>query len=117
MISVILQFLGRDLRPVQDWPGLYIEFILRENDYIATVPVQALALMAAFKDEWPCLIIVPSSLRGELDPEPHTLVLVTVSYLADDSPFEDAMSQLRNAGNISAPEVNSRVQAACWEIP
>jgi hypothetical protein len=28
------------------------------------VPVQALALMAAFRDEWPCLIIVPSSLRG-----------------------------------------------------
>jgi hypothetical protein len=26
--------------------------------------MQALALMAAFKDEWPCLIIVPSSLRG-----------------------------------------------------
>ncbi len=27
--------------------------------------LQALALMAAFKDEWPCLIIVPSSLRGD----------------------------------------------------
>ena len=28
------------------------------------VPEQALALMAAFKDEWPCLIIVPPALRG-----------------------------------------------------
>ncbi|EIE23396.1 P-loop containing nucleoside triphosphate hydrolase protein [Coccomyxa subellipsoidea C-169] len=27
--------------------------------------VQALALMAAFRDEWPCLIIVPSSLREQ----------------------------------------------------
>ena len=27
--------------------------------------VQALALMAAFRDEWPCMIIVPSSLRGD----------------------------------------------------
>lgn len=27
--------------------------------------MQALALMAAFRDEWPCLIIVPSSLRGD----------------------------------------------------
>jgi SWI/SNF-related matrix-associated actin-dependent regulator 1 of chromatin subfamily A len=26
--------------------------------------VQAVAVMAAFRDEWPCLIITPSSLRG-----------------------------------------------------
>ena len=32
----------------------------------SNVPLQALALMAAFKDEWPCLIIVPSSLRGDI---------------------------------------------------
>ena len=28
------------------------------------MPEQALALMAAFQDEWPCLIIVPPALRG-----------------------------------------------------
>ena len=36
---------------------------------VGIVPVQALALMAAFRDEWPCLIIVPPALRGA--PPPH----------------------------------------------
>ncbi len=43
--------------------------------YSLNVPVQALALMAAFKDEWPCLIIVPSSLRGDFSgSSPSTLL-------------------------------------------
>ena len=27
--------------------------------------VQAIAIMACYRDEWPCVIVTPSSLRGE----------------------------------------------------
>ena len=30
--------------------------------------VQAIGIMACYKDEWPCIIITPSSLRGRIAP-------------------------------------------------
>ena len=33
--------------------------------------VQAIGLMACYKDEWPCVIITPSSLRGESSAQPE----------------------------------------------
>ncbi len=32
--------------------------------------VQAIGIMACYKDEWPCVIITPSSLRGAAWPQP-----------------------------------------------
>ena len=39
--------------------------------------------MAAFRDEWPCLIIVPSSLRGDLPLIPLLCMLARLSWPPD----------------------------------
>ena len=56
--------------------------------------VQALALAAAYKDEWPGLVITPSSLRREPVPLPSTLQPVSTcsgKVMADNSPVVAAM--------------------------